>query len=85
MEQTKLQSLIETLFNTAIGYLIAVGSQIVIFPFFDIHIPMSDNFLIGMWFTVISIIRGYAIRRFFNHLLKKAAYKLSHMGGANEI
>ena len=65
--QRRRHSLLESLVNVAIGYLVAVGSQIAIFPFFDIHIPLGDNFLIGLWFTVISIARSYAVRRWFTH------------------
>ena len=68
--QTKLQSLIESSINILIGYLVALASQIVIFPFFGIHVPLTDNLLIGFWFTVISLIRSYAVRRYFN---RKAA------------
>lgn len=72
--QTRLQSLTESLVNVAIGYFVACGSQILIFPLFDIHIPLSDNFLIGAWFTVISIARSYIVRRWFNARIKKAIY-----------
>jgi len=64
--QTKLQSLLESLTNISIGYLVAVGSQFVLFPMFDIHISVADNFIIGIWFTLISLVRGYAVRRWFN-------------------
>ena len=66
MAQTRTQSFVESLTNVAIGYFVAVGSQIIIFPFFGINIPVWDNFLIGLWFTVISIARSYIIRRWFN-------------------
>ena len=64
--QTRRQSMIETAASVAIGYLVALASQLAIFPLFGIHATMSDNLLIGAWFTVISIIRGYYVRRFFN-------------------
>lgn len=64
--QTRRQSMIETAASVAIGYLVALASQLAIFPLFGIHATMSDNLLIGAWFTVISVIRGYAVRRFFN-------------------
>lgn len=68
MSQSKHQSLIESITNVAIGYVVALVSQLIIFPCFGIHIPFKDNVLIGAWFTVISIIRSYLIRRFFNRL-----------------
>lgn len=64
--QSRRQSMIETAVSVAIGYVVALLSQIAIFPLFGIHATLSDNMLIGAWFTVISVIRGYAVRRFFN-------------------
>ena len=64
--QTKLQSLIESIANIVIGYLVALASQLAVFPLFGINIPLSDNLLIGFWFTVVSLIRSYAVRRYFN-------------------
>ena len=67
MRQSRRHSLIESVTNVAIGYGVALGSQLIIFPVFDIHIPLSDNLLIGLWFTGISIVRSYAVRRWFTH------------------
>ena len=64
--QTRTQSAIESCLNVIIGYAVALASQLAIFPMFGIHIPLSDNIAIGAWFTVISIIRSYAVRRMFN-------------------
>jgi hypothetical protein len=52
--------------NILIGYTVALMSQFVIFPLFDIHVSLSDNLAIGAYFTVISLIRSYTIRRWFN-------------------
>jgi len=68
MSQSKKHSMIESLSNVAIGYSVALASQLAVFPMFDIHIPLSDNIAIGAWFTVISIARSYIIRRFFNRV-----------------
>lgn len=64
--QTRTQSFIESLTNILIGYAVAIGSQLIVFPMFEIVIPLSDNLLIGVWFTVISLARSYIIRRYFN-------------------
>lgn len=68
MTQTRRHSAIESVANVAIGYGVAIGSQLAIFPMFGIHIPLADNLLIGLWFTAISIVRSYALRRLFNRL-----------------
>lgn len=66
--QTRLQSFIESVINVTIGYGVALISQILVFPFFGIHISMESNLLIGAIFTVISIVRSYVVRRVFNRL-----------------
>lgn len=70
-KQSKTQSFVESLTNVSIGYMIAVLSQLVIFPLFGIYLPMQDNLLIALYFTVISLVRGYVIRRWFNKLKEK--------------
>lgn len=82
MNQTRLGSLIESLMNIAIGYGVALLSQIVVFPLFDIHVPLSTNLWIGAWFTVISLVRSYIIRRWFNARLQRAASSLAARAAA---
>jgi hypothetical protein len=77
MQQTRLGSLIEAAMNIAIGYGVALVSQIAIFPMFGIHVSLSANLLIGAWFTVISLARSYAIRRWFNARLHRAAQAMA--------
>lgn len=59
-------SFVESCANVAIGYGVAVASQVVIFPWFGIHVPLRSNLVIGLWFTAISIVRSYVLRRLFN-------------------
>ena len=66
--QSKKHSLIEAGVNVSLGYGIAVGSQMVIFPIFDINIPTEEHLVIGAFFTVVSLIRSYTLRRLFNAL-----------------
>lgn len=65
-EQTRLGSFGESCLNVAIGYGVALASQILVFPLFGINIPLASNVAIGAIFTVISIARSYVIRRAFN-------------------
>jgi len=66
--QTRIQSFIESFINVAIGFGVALISQILVFPLFGINIPMESNLLIGAIFTVISIARSYLVRRVFNRI-----------------
>lgn len=66
--QSKLQSLWESFINILIGYLVALASQLLVFPLFDINVSFTDNLLIGLYFTIISLARSYTIRRYFNKI-----------------
>ena len=61
-------SLAEALTNVAVGYAIAVATQMVVLPLFDIHLSLGDNLLVGGVFTLVSIVRSYVLRRAFQHL-----------------
>jgi hypothetical protein len=69
--QLKKHSLLESIINVAIGYVVALLSQIILFPVFDIHVSLRTNIWIGFWFTVVSIIRSYCLRRVFTHLTER--------------
>lgn len=66
MSQSRKMSMVESMANVAIGYGIAILAQLVIFPVFGIHIPLGSNLLIGLFFTGVSFVRSYLLRRFFN-------------------
>jgi hypothetical protein len=78
MEQSKLGSLIEAGMNILIGFVVALLSQIVVFPLVGIHgVPLTTNLEIGAYFTAISLVRSYVIRRWFNARLRQAAQSLA--------
>ena len=64
--QTKKQSLIESLTSTTIGIIIGVVLNSTILPMFGYPVSWSDSLWISVIFTIVSIIRSYVIRRFFN-------------------
>jgi hypothetical protein len=64
--QTKKQSFVESLTNVGIGYTISLLSLFFIFPILGIESSASKNILITCYFTAISIVRSYVIRRWFN-------------------
>lgn len=77
MTQTRLGSLIEAIVNVLIGYWISVTAQHFIFPLFGYHVSLQHNLIIGGVFTVISIVRSYGLRRFFNSHLHSFSTKLA--------
>lgn len=64
--QTKKQSLIESLTSTTIGIIIGVVLNLTILPIFGYPVSLSDSLWISVIFTIVSIIRSYIIRRWFN-------------------
>ena len=69
--QSKRGSLIETCTGTAIGYSVAVLTQLIVLPMFDLHVTFGENLVIAAVFTIVSLIRGYWVRRLFNWLHMK--------------
>jgi hypothetical protein len=61
-------SMVETITNVAIGLVVSFLSQVVIFKYYDIHISLAQNLELTLYFTVVSIIRSYVLRRFFNSI-----------------
>lgn len=68
MKQSRAMSLIESLANVAVGYGVAVVTQILIFPIFGLHTTLAQNLMMGGIFTVVSIGRSYALRRLFEEI-----------------
>lgn len=66
MNQTKLESLAEVIINVAIGWVIALLTQLIVFPLFGINVTVGEQLSISVIFTAVSIIRSYVIRRWFN-------------------
>jgi len=71
--QSRIGSLVESSVNILIGYFVALISQIVLFPLFDIYISIQTNLWISGWFTLISLARSYVIRRWFNGRIHAAS------------
>lgn len=66
MTQSRLMSGVEAVANVAVGYGVAVGTQIVVFPWFGLQASLGDTLAIGAIFTLVSLARSYVLRRVFN-------------------
>ena len=73
MKQSRLMSLVESIANVIVGYGVAVGAQILIFPIFGLHTTLAQNLKMGAIFTVVSIARSFALRRVFEAIRMRSA------------
>ena len=64
--QSRIDSFMESLTNTAIGFIISLVTWHFVAMRFGIPMPLSTNLAITGIFTVVSIIRQYVLRRIFN-------------------
>ena len=80
MNQTRIGSLIEACFNTAIGFVMSICLSLIVYPMFGHSFTLAQNIGITVIFTVASILRGYVVRRWFNARIHEAAQRLA--GGA---
>ena len=78
MSQSKKGSLIEALINTSIGFSINFTANLIILPLFGFeNLTLETNFYIGLAYTVVSVARGYVVRRWFNARIERVAQRLA--------
>ncbi len=68
--QSKTHSLIETLINTFVGFIISLITSPIVYLIWDIKVTINQNLGITLVMTIISLLRGYAVRRYCNSYLK---------------
>lgn len=67
--QTKLGSFAEAWANIAVGFTINYAANLLILPAFGFtSLTPGKNFALGVLYTVISLVRSYILRRYFNGL-----------------
>jgi len=66
MNQSKIDSALEALTNILIGASIAFLSQLFWFPMIGKEFTLTENLMTTIFFTLISFIRSYGVRRLFN-------------------
>ena len=68
MKQSRTMSLIEATTNVVVGYVLAIATQLVVFPVFGIEAALREHLAIGLAFVAVSLARGYLLRRLFEAL-----------------
>jgi hypothetical protein len=71
VRQSRTLSLLEAATNVIVGYVLAIATQLVVFPIFDLEAALGEHLAIGLVFVGVSLARGYALRRLFERCLRK--------------
>ena len=79
MTQSRRMSLIEAITNVAVGYALAVVTQMLVFPWFGLKASLGEHLAIGSVFVAVSLARGYLLRRLFE-MLRVASRTGGHDG-----
>lgn len=74
MKQTRVMSLVEAVTNVVVGYVLAIATQIVVFPWFGIETGLAEHLTIGLAFVLVSLARGYLLRRLFERIRVTSRY-----------
>ena len=56
---------LERMIDVGSGFFLSIIIQLTIFPLFDLHPTIFENFQIALIFTVVSMTRSALWRRFF--------------------
>lgn len=63
--QSRSMSAVEAVANVAVGYVIATLATWIVLPAFGYPVAVGDALQISAFFTVISLLRSYLLRRVF--------------------
>jgi hypothetical protein len=72
--QSRTASLVEAIANVVVGYGLAILTQVIVFPLFGLQASVPQNLALGGIFTIVSLVRSYALRRLFERLLRSRRY-----------
>lgn len=70
--QTRLGSFVEQVLNIGSGFVLSLIVWQTIGPWFGYEVTLDKNLGITTIFTVVSIVRGYCWRRYFNWRIMRA-------------
>jgi hypothetical protein len=66
--QSRWESLVEAKVNLAVGFGVAWVANVYVAPLLGVRMTGTQGVAMVVMFSVISLIRQYALRRLFNHL-----------------
>ena len=60
-----MSDILESVIDVGSGYFLSIIIMLTIFPLFDLHPTIFENFQIALIFTIVSMTRSALWRRFF--------------------
>tara|TARA_A100001011_G_scaffold376678_1_gene439517 strand:- start:230 stop:427 length:198 start_codon:yes stop_codon:yes gene_type:complete len=60
-----MSDVFESVIDVGSGFILAILIQMFVFPLFDLHPTIFENFQIALIFTVVSMTRSALWRRYF--------------------
>lgn len=75
--QTRMESLIETVLNTALGFVVSACAWPFVAMAMGYPYSFTHNMAVTGIFTALSVARGYVVRRYFEGRLHKAAERIA--------
>lgn len=77
MTQSKLGSFYEAVINTMVGFGLSLVLNLILLPAYGCSMSVAHNVQITLFFTALSIARGYFIRRYFNARIHQLAERMA--------
>ncbi|VWB07657.1 hypothetical protein BLA6863_00179 [Burkholderia lata] len=50
------------------GCIVGIATNYIVLPYYGMHVGLADNMSLTGIFTVVSFLKSYACRRFFNRI-----------------
>lgn len=76
--QSRVESVVEATVNVIIGLTVSMSCNMVAIPaIFNVEITAKQNIAMAVFYTVVSLIRQYILRRYFNRAIGKFDKRLS--------
>ena len=68
MRQSRSLSAIESAANVVVGWVVALATQLAVFPAVGLQVTLAQHLWTSLAFTSVSFLRGYLLRRLFVRL-----------------
>ena len=73
--QSRAMSFVEAVTNVVVGFRLALLTQVLVFPVFGIVMSFDQHVSIAVIFTLVSLARGYVLRRLFASLSDRRLFR----------